>query len=606
MSGHLSKIPAMSPLEPNGKSFMSKLRLALYVAFLVSLLVHLVLFNAALNAKWIRQMFREAPGKDFFTVEKVVPDDYKVYQPETEISIEDLLTFTKSEQEDYEKNRAEDDINKLIEEKDFIPFDASEQEIYDSVKKMFESETVERTEKTPDIKDPGKSVAQEIIAIEQSILSEKIEPSGWAISSSTPRGKATTDFVYIDDSATGGGSGGTGNSGGIPTGTGFNFNDDFVVDNKKIPGIIKPPIDKNLSEIEASEIKDTLAEDISQIRKYQALDDLLEVSLYTYHEPGDPTGFFEVIIKPRADRKDFEIIPKDVIFIVDSSASILDSKLAEYVKGVDYAVSRLNENDRFNIVEFKNYVKTFREGLLPATPANIAEGRRFLSGLRSVGATDVFKAFSPFVKERPAKDRPYIMFLVTDGRPTTGVVDTREIINNLTKTNQNKTAIYAFAGGGKINEYLLDLLSYRNKGASRFERKLNQVADSLKKFSDELRHPVLINLQYNFASLNATEIYPKILPDLFLGNRLVLSGRYGSEGLFSVQILGEVNGKTKEYIFQQELTGEDSGSRDVARLWAFHKIYYLIGRIVDEGENPELLNEIKSLSDKFNIQTPYF
>jgi len=77
MNGHLSKIPAMAPIEPKGKSLMSKLRLAIYVAFLVSLLVHLVLFNAALNAKWVRQMFREAPGKEFFTVEEVIPEDYK-------------------------------------------------------------------------------------------------------------------------------------------------------------------------------------------------------------------------------------------------------------------------------------------------------------------------------------------------------------------------------------------------------------------------------------------------------------------------------------------------------------------------------------------------
>jgi len=517
------------------------------------------------------------------------------------------LTFTQDEKKDYEKSSAEDDISKLIEEKDFIPFDASEQEIYDSIKKMFESETVEKTDKAPDSKEPGASMAQEIIAIERDLLSENIEPSGWTISSGTPRGKASSDFVYIDDSATeSGGAGGTGGFGGAPVGTGIDAAKDFLTDDTKIPGIIKPPVDKSLSEIETSEIKDTLVEDISQIRKFQALDDLLEVSLYTYHEPGEPTGFFEIIIKPRSDRKDFEIIPKDVIFIVDSSASILQTKLAEYVKGVDYAVSNLNEKDRFNIVEFKNYVKTFREGFLPATPANIAEGRKFLSRLQSIGATDVFQAFSPFVKERPTKERPYLMFLVTDGRPTAGVVDTREIINSLTKVNQNKVAIYAFAGGGKINEYLLDLLSYRNKGASRFERKLDKIADSLKTFADELRYPVLINLQYSFASLNATEVYPQILPDLFLGNRLVVTGRYGGEGLFSMQILGEVNGATKEYIFQQELTSKDNGSRDVARLWAFHKIYYLIGRIVDEGQKEEFLNEIRSLSEKFNIQTPYF
>jgi len=392
----------------------------------------------------------------------------------------------------------------------------------------------------------------------------------------------------------------------VPIGTETDVNEEFLFDDQSIPSIIKPPVDKTVTEIETSEIEDTLAEDIEEIRKFPALDEVLTVSLYTYHEPGDPLGFFELIIKPRADKEDFDIIPKDIVFIVDSSNSITQIKLAEYVTGLDYAVSKLREGDRFNVVEFKNYVRELSDNLMPVSIANRYEGRRFLKGLIASDETDVYQALAPYVEERPSAERPYILMVVTDGRPTSGVVENREIINNLTDVNENKASIYAYAGGKKVNQYLLDLLSYRNKGASRFERKTGRIADELKRFTDEIQDPILINLRYSFVGLNVEEVYPKVLPDFFLGSKIVIMGRYRGEGLFSMQLLGEVNGTTKEYVLQQGLRDEDTGSRDVARLWAFRKIYYLIGKMVKEGISEEALSEIRSLSEEFEIQTPYY
>ncbi len=580
-----------------------KIKLSLYVAFLVSMMVHLILFNAALNAKWVRKMFAEAPGKDFFMVQDVIPGDPRPLLPDAEVSIEDLISFMRSEEAGYEEMKVEQDREKLVEERDFIPFDASEEEIYDSIKGLFEHEEVEKSVGEPVGKDAGTSIAQEIIAIEENILGEQIGPAGWTISSAIPRGKATADFVYIRDTAFEAGGGIAG--GDVPIGTDTQIDEEFFLDDQNIPSIIKPPVHKAVVEIETSEIEDTVAEDIAQIRKYSPLDEVLTVSLYTYREPGDPVGFFEIIIKPVPDREDFEIVPKDIVFIIDSSNSIGQTKLNEYVEGLRDAVSRLNDEDRFNIVEFKNYVRTFSDHLLPATSQNIDRGRRFLAELESSGGTDVYQAFAPFVGERPSEKRPYVLMLVTDGRPTSGIVVNREIINNLTEVNRNKASIYAFAGGRKVNQYLLDLLTYRNKGASRFERRTSLIATALKSFTDEIQDPILINLRYNFAGLNTEKVYPKVLPDFFLGSKIVIMGRYRGEGVFTMQLLGEANGVQKEYVFQQQLTPEVSGSRDVARLWAFRKIYYLIGKMVEEGESEVILAEIRSLSEKFDIPTPY-
>ena len=50
---------------------------------------------------------------------------------------------------------------------------------------------------------------------------------------------------------------------------------------------------------------------------------------------------------------------------------------------------------------------------------------------------------------------------------------------------------------------------------------------------------------------------------------------------------------------------KDNGTSEIAREWAFRKIYSLIGEMCLEGETPERLSTIRALAEKYGIQTPY-
>ncbi|VAW11586.1 hypothetical protein MNBD_BACTEROID05-149, partial [hydrothermal vent metagenome] len=47
------------------------------------------------------------------------------------------------------------------------------------------------------------------------------------------------------------------------------------------------------------------------------------------------------------------------------------------------------------------------------------------------------------------------------------------------------------------------------------------------------------------------------------------------------------------------------GDFQIARDWAFNKIYHLIGKLQNKGDNSIILKEINELSEKFGIKTPY-
>jgi len=115
-----------------------------------------------------------------------------------------------------------------------------------------------------------------------------------------------------------------------------------------------------------------------------------------------------------------------------------------------------------------------------------------------------------------------------------GVVEDRNIINKLAEINENKAAVYSFAGGSKFNEYLLDLLSYRNKGESRFERTKRDVADSLFEFYEEVRDPIRLKLRFQIGTVSETEVYPKVLPDFFLKSRITICGQSSDLASFKI------------------------------------------------------------------------
>jgi hypothetical protein len=72
-----------------------------------------------------------------------------------------------------------------------------------------------------------------------------------------------------------------------------------------------------------------------------------------------------------------------------------------------------------------------------------------------------------------------------------------------------------------------------------------------------------------------------------------------------MRLKGQAGPRQKEVVFRAELAKAGSGGPDIARNWAFRKIYHLIGEVTRVGETPELLAEIRSLAQQYNIRTSY-
>ncbi len=408
---------------------------------------------------------------------------------------------------------------------------------------------------------------------------------------------------------------------GSPQGTGGTGADAKADAAPRIEEPEKPRYETNLVEPESTQndeapkelsfekiaLSEPIVREVIEESEFEFIDDLVDIELdaFTTSANGDE-GFFRLRIVPKAD-KGIESLPKRITYVVDASASISQRKLDKTATALKRMVSMLRPVDQFNIVIFRGSATHFRGAPVPATEAAKKAAHKFLSGLKSGGETDVYKAIRPVVETELVEGTPNVIVLISDGRPTQGLKDARAIINSLTSENQERIPIFALGGGRTVNRYLLDLLAYRNKGESFVTPQIEDIDDALPAFFSRFNEPLLVNLQADYGRIDSSEVYPQEIPDFYKGRPVTIYGRFKPDTAkeFVVRITGLSGPKKKELVFRANLQEAATGNEDISRDWAFRKIYHIIGQICQVGETPELLKELSELSRKYNIKTSY-
>ncbi len=319
----------------------------------------------------------------------------------------------------------------------------------------------------------------------------------------------------------------------------------------------------------------------------------------------DEEGFFMLLISPKQDVDESDIINKDIIFVLDKSGSMSGKKIKQAKEALSFCVKGLNDKDRFNIVTFSTEVETFADELLEATSANRDKASSFIKAIKNTGGTNINEALLTALKDEPTPERPRMIVFLTDGKPTVGETNINNIHDNIKKANKSVARIFVFGVGYDVNTHLLDKLAEGNRGASQYVEPQEDIEVAVSSFYTKVSNPVLANLKLDTGKVKTQEIYPLTLPDLFRGSQLVVLGRYNGYGDTAVTLTGEVNGKKRR--FANDITFPKSETKNdfLPRLWAQRKVAYLIDEIRLHGTNKELKDEIVRLSKKYGIMTPY-
>lgn len=348
-----------------------------------------------------------------------------------------------------------------------------------------------------------------------------------------------------------------------------------------------------------------LEEKPSDVTATEAVDEYLELETFVFSPPEEPgVSYFELHIK-RHGSQALPVLPKDVLFLQDCSESMTAAKLVECKRGLRQWMDFLKPDDRFEIVAFREGVEPCFGSFAPRSEANVARAVSFIESLRAEGNTDVYASLEAALGSSRDPARPLVVVLVTDGRPTTGVTGTSDIIETFTLANDGRLSVFTVGGGRKVNRFLLDLLSYRNRGDSLLVPEPEEIPAAMARQGRELNRPVLADLAYHFSGIDESDVFPRGLTHLYLDRSLVIHGRAtGAPDRAAFQIVGRSGEKLMDLVFPLDLKTAKPGAAEIRTRWAWHKAYHLIGRHL-QLQQASLLDEIRALADDYRLNLPY-
>jgi Ca-activated chloride channel family protein len=354
---------------------------------------------------------------------------------------------------------------------------------------------------------------------------------------------------------------------------------------------------------------ETMSND-SDIQLYYGVSDTdFGMTLMTYREAGKD-GFFLLMLSPKDELGEKELINKDIVFVLDTSGSMADEgKMDKARSALLFGIRTLNSGDRFNVINFAGEEHLMETKPIAANDAGKKKGEEFVNKLRPTGGTNINDTLVAAMAQFEDNDRPKMLVFMTDGLPTIGVSNVEKIVENLNKAKKADVRIFPFGFGYDVNTTLLDRIGSENGGVSDYVQPKEDLEVKVSNFFSRVSSPVLSDIKLDLGGVNAEMMYPQKLTDIFKGMQLTIIGRYkNDEDLKNIRL--RLSGKTgkadRSYNFDGLSFPARASENDfLPRLWASRRVGWLIEQIRNNGENKELKDEVIDLGTRYGIVTPY-
>ena len=338
----------------------------------------------------------------------------------------------------------------------------------------------------------------------------------------------------------------------------------------------------------------------------KALEKYLKADIYVYRPFADSRyAYCRIEIKRRSDNA-LPVLPKDLLIVQDASASITEQKLHFCREGMLKVLDRLGPDDRFNVVEFRDATSRCFPEWSPVNPGSLAQAREFIESMRAIGNTDIFGSLQELLTLPRKPGRPVILQVISDGVATAGMTDQSQIIEAFSQENKGMVSVFTVGTYPGANAYLLDLLSYRNRGDTSIVRTGRwDIPAVIEQRVREISRPVLSDVRFRFAGQTYCEVYPVMTSNLYLDRPLVVFGRYSRDAKRLVfQARGQADDIQCDMVFDIDLATAMSGEKDICTDWAWQKAYYLIGEH-NRTKRAEIVDQLRQVGKTYGIRIPY-
>ncbi|HSK81560.1 MAG TPA: marine proteobacterial sortase target protein, partial [Thermoanaerobaculia bacterium] len=317
---------------------------------------------------------------------------------------------------------------------------------------------------------------------------------------------------------------------------------------------------------------------------------------YSEEVDGEHYGLL-MVMPPDAPEAIGARIAREAIFVIDTSGSMNGESMEQARKALLLALDRLQPDDWFNVVDFDSDAEALFPSSVPAQPRFIEKARGYVRGLVADGGTNILAGMEvAFVKSRTYDWLVPQTIFITDGQ----VGNEAEIYPFIEK-NLGPRRLFTVAIGSAPNVSFLRKAAELGRGTFTHIATIETVAERMGSLFAQLEAPMLRDLAVRWDD-PAAEAWPERIPDLYLGEPLIVTVRQGTAG--AVTVSGSRDDGMWEDSFPAPARVRGAG---LDKLWAQRKIEGLLDGL-DLGTAPdrdEAQREVTALGLRHHLVTRF-
>jgi Ca-activated chloride channel family protein len=292
----------------------------------------------------------------------------------------------------------------------------------------------------------------------------------------------------------------------------------------------------------------------------------------------------------------------DYVFVLDASGSMAESgKMLISKDAVAAFLDELSDADRFEVITFNVRPDLGFGQLEAATESARKRAQEYLSRQPARGGTVLQPAIATAYKYAAA-DRPLNVVILSDGLTEQAE---RQVLLQQIQARPGNTRVFCIGVGNDVNRPLLEQLAEDSGGLAAFLSSGDNFGRQARAFRQKLTRPFATGLEIKIAGVEALELEPPTMPNLYYGAPVRVYGRYRGNGSAEITLRGSINGQEFKQAASLAFPKTDLANPEIDRLWAWHRINSLLKDADRRGDRGPAVPQVVRLGEDFSIVTEY-
>ena len=312
---------------------------------------------------------------------------------------------------------------------------------------------------------------------------------------------------------------------------------------------------------------------------------------------GQKENYFLMMVQP-PQRPALEAIPpREYVFIVDVSGSMMGFPLDTAKTLMRDLLGRLRPTDKFDVLLFSGNSALYSEKSVDATKTEIDKAVAFVDGQNGGGGTELLPAIQRAMQLPRVSDGASRSFVVV----TDGFIAEEPAVFTQIRDHLGEANVWSFGIGSSVNRHLMEGVAKAGQGEAFIVQGPTEAASAAAKFRAYVEAPVLTNVKVQFDGFSTYDVQPQVLPDVFAARPVIVFGKYKGTPSGKVSLTG-ISGRGR-FVSTLDTSSAtpDANNAALSYLWARTKVSEL-SDFYNEDANK---SAVVALGLQYNLLTKF-